>query len=256
MSFSVNPQTLHNGAKDLRALADDTAFAKTYTSSHVNLSAGGTGIFLQMGPLLRNVNDNILDILGRLESVLDQSGNEVDQAADWYASTDSASAAQLDANYPAATPLPEGRGYEDRKGPFVDTVPVGPQDLDYPGDRENGTGVPVVREPVTEEPHGDDWPIDPETGWWEPPELQVPDLDSDDEPTRDREHGTGIGVPASGGYDGSEMCVPGDEQSDSGTDQSNGDRENGTGISVAQPTGDRGNHTGNGGSRGGSDGKW
>lgn len=127
MSFTVDTQALRTCRDRLDDLSADTSTADTYLWEHVDLTGEDGRLFAHVDNVCRDVRTKVDDVLGRLRTILSDSGAELADAAKYYDDTDRDSAERADEAIAPVAAIPDGEGY-DPDAPFEDTVPEDPGD--------------------------------------------------------------------------------------------------------------------------------
>nr|WP_221375823.1 hypothetical protein [Actinoplanes polyasparticus] len=109
MSFRVEPEAVRQYGADLAAVRQAANAARSYVNKHGLLSAHEKGLIGTVMPSHDNFVDALNRMLGHLGDLLDTSDTALKQLAATYETADEASAAKVDASYPAAPRPPVSR---------------------------------------------------------------------------------------------------------------------------------------------------
>lgn len=131
MNFQVETRALRACRARLEELSGDVARAVSYTGSYLHLERGGVGIFQNAVSVNDDARAAVEGALGRLQSVLSESGTELGLVARLYDETDHDVLVRMDAHYEEVE-VAEGDRYADNAEPPDDDVPEEPDDDEPP----------------------------------------------------------------------------------------------------------------------------
>jgi hypothetical protein len=136
MSFRVTTSALRSAQSTLQALADDTAAARTYTSTYLNITGADNGVlFAHVDNVNASVVQRLDDLCTNLRALLANSGLELAATAKRYDETDLDVAQRHDAQLPlVAAVRPSDR--LDHQPDVPDTVPEDPGDYEPPASHD------------------------------------------------------------------------------------------------------------------------
>lgn len=120
---------------ELQALADHTSAADAYKTDYMRIDGGDNGVlFVHIDNVNRDVVACLDDVLTRLKTVLDASGQELATVANYYDDADEAAKQRADQQIPLVADISAGEEFHDRPD-VPDTTPSDSGDYEPPDDQ-------------------------------------------------------------------------------------------------------------------------